>query len=81
MSRILTDEPRYDRDALRPLGNGKLLSFGRFVLGLIVSVLVAYYSAQLAIEQRVTRVETKEEAHFEEVLRRLQRIESKLDGR
>jgi hypothetical protein len=76
MSRILTDEPQYERDALRPLANGKLLAFGRFVLGIVVTVLVAYYSAQAAITERLTRVETLQQSNFQEVLRSLDRIQA-----
>lgn len=78
MSSILSDSPAPERDALRPLANGKLVGLGKLVLGLVVTALVSYFTALGAIEQRVTRVETKEEAHFEEVMRQLDRIEAEL---
>jgi hypothetical protein len=75
---LLTDEPTIPRDALSPLGNGKLVALGRWVLSTVVTVLVAYYSAQIAIEQRITRVETRQESNFQEVLRTLDRVEAEL---
>lgn len=79
MSRILTDDDPGQRSALRPLANGKLVEFGRWIVGLLVTALVAYFTALGAIEQRLTRVETKQESTEQEVLRRLDRIENKLD--
>jgi hypothetical protein len=83
MSRILSESP--SDNALRPLGNGKLVALGRFLLGVIVTVLVAYYSAQTAIENRITKIEGQvesakvlQEANFKEVLRSLDRIEADL---
>lgn len=78
MSRILTTDPDSQRSALRPLANGKLVELGKWVLTLVVTALVAYFTALGAIDQRVTRVETKEETHFQEVLRQLDRIEAEL---
>jgi hypothetical protein len=75
---IIHDKQQGPRDALRPLANGKLVELGKFVLGLTVTILVAYFTAMQTIEQRVTRVETKEETHFQEVLRQLDRIETEL---
>lgn len=79
MSRILTDESGGERSALRPLANGKLVEAGKLFFGLVVAALVAYFTALNTIEQRVTRVETMEETHFQEVLRRLDRMENKID--
>ncbi len=75
---IITDDTPVPRDALSPLGNGKLVSLGRWILSTAVTVLVAYYSAQIAIEQRITRVETRQESNFQEVLRTLDRVEAEL---
>lgn len=79
MSRIFTEEPDVPRSALRPLANGKLVELGKLVLGLVVTALVSYFTALGAIENRLTRVETKQESTEAEVLRRLDRIENKID--
>lgn len=79
MGRILTDDPGGQRSALRPLANGKLVELGKLVLGLVVTALVSYFTALGAIENRLTRVETKQESTEAEVLRRLDRIENKID--
>jgi hypothetical protein len=51
--------------------NGKTGEVLRWLLGLAGAALISYFTAQGAIEQRVTAVETKEGAHFEEVIRRM----------
>lgn len=76
--RILTDEPSGGRDALRPLANGKLLAFGRWLGTVLAAALVAYFTAQLSIENRITRLETQQETFSKEVLRSLDRIEAEL---
>lgn len=67
-----------ERDALRPLANGKLQELGRWVVTMFVTALVAYFTAQGTINERVTRVEAKEESHFQELLRSLDRVEAEL---
>lgn len=76
--RILTDEPRGNRDALRPLANGKLVEFGKWIVGLLVTAIVAYFTAIGAIESRLTRVETQQEQTEKAILRQLDRIEAEL---
>jgi len=78
MSPSILKEEQEPRDALRPLANGKLVELAKWVVTLAVTAMVAYFTAINAIEQRVTRVETKEETHFQEVLRQLDRIETEL---
>jgi len=75
---ILTDEPKGERDALRPLGNGKMGELIKLALGLAVTALVSYFTAIGAIDRRVTRVETLQDSNFTDVLRQLDRIEVEL---
>lgn len=78
MTRILRTDPDGPPSALRPLANGKLVEFGRWALGLLVTVLVAYFTAMGAIENRLTRVETQQEQTEKAILRQLDRIEAEL---
>jgi len=75
---MIITAPPSSRDPLRPLGNGKLVELGKWVVGMFFTALVAYFTALGAIDQRVTRVETKEAAHFDEVLRTLTEIKAEL---
>lgn len=56
--------------------NGKTGEVLRWFFGMFVAAIVAYYSAQLTIENRVTAVETKQDSNFQELLRAVNRIES-----
>jgi len=78
---ILSADEQYPRrrDALSPLGNGKLVELGKWVVSIAITAIVAYFTALGAIEQRLTRVETRQEGSEQEVLRRLDRIENKID--
>lgn len=67
-----------ERDALKPFANGKVVEFVKWALGVVVMVLVAYYTSLGTINERVTAVETREQAHFEEVMRSLERIEKQV---
>ncbi|MGH9253671.1 MAG: hypothetical protein ACRD3C_03785 [Vicinamibacterales bacterium] len=51
--------------------NGKTGEFLRWVLGLAAACVVAYFTTISAMKQEITRVEERENNHFEEVLRRL----------
>ena len=64
--------------ALRPLGNGKLGELIKWVMTMVVTAIVAYFTALGAIDRRVTRVETLQETNFNDVLRQLDRIEAEL---
>lgn len=75
----LTEKPGIDNDAYRALGNGKLVAFGRWLIGVVVATLLAYFAAEGRTNERLTRVETAQEKTEQELLRRLDRIENKLD--
>lgn len=62
--------------------NGKTGELLRYVIGLAMAALVAYFTAQIQTEHRLTQtdgnvaaIKTLEQAHFEEVQRSLIRIE------
>ena len=55
--------------------NGKTGEYVRYLIGMGIAALVAYFTAQGALQERVSKVETLEQSHFEEVQRSLQRIE------
>jgi hypothetical protein len=75
----VTDKPAIDNDAYRTLGNGKLVAFGRWLLGVVVATMLAYFANEQRTSDRLTRVETAQEKTEQELLRRLDRIENKLD--
>ncbi len=56
--------------------NGKTGEVLRWLIGGIAAVVIAYYTAQNAMENRLTAVETAQEANFGEIQRSLGRIES-----
>lgn len=49
--------------------NGKTGELVRWLLGIVTAALISYYTALGAIENRVTAVETKQEAQFGELQR------------
>lgn len=55
--------------------NGKTGEMLRWVIGLMIAGLVYYFSGIGALQERVSKVETLEESHFQEVQRSLVRIE------
>lgn len=62
--------------------NGRTGEMVRYLIGLAIAGLVAYYTAQIQTEHRLTQatgdltaVKTLEQAHFDEVQRSLVRIE------
>lgn len=66
--------------------NGKTGEVLRWVLGISLGCVVAYYTAQIEIERRLTMtdgavsaIRTLEEAHFQEVQRSLTRIERAIE--
>ena len=56
--------------------NGKTGEVLRWLIGGIAAVLIAYYTAQGALENRLTALETKNQALGEEIQRSLTRIET-----
>lgn len=75
---FLTPESDGPRSALRPLANGKLVELGKWFAGLAVTALVAYFTAQISTENRLTRLETQQEQTEKAILRQLDRIENEL---
>lgn len=66
--------------------NGKTGELVRYLIGMGVAALVAYYTAQMQIEHRMTStdgdvavIKTLEQSHFEEVQRSLTRIERAIE--
>lgn len=55
--------------------NGKTGEMLRWLIGAVVAALVAYYTAAISTEQRLTAVEVSQRLQFEEVQRALARIE------
>lgn len=66
--------------------NGKTAAILQSVIGAIVAALVAYYTAQIQTERRLTTTDGQviairqlEDAHFQEVQRSLSRIERAIE--
>ena len=59
--------------------NGKTGEVLRWALGLGLAAIVAYYTAIGALQAQIAVVIEREQNHYTELLRRLDRIESKLD--
>jgi hypothetical protein len=66
--------------------NGKTGELLRWIAGLVLSGVIAYYTAIGSIQARIGVVEERENNHYSEVLRinaemrrQLERIESKMD--
>lgn len=51
--------------------NGKTGEYVRYVMGLILAGLIAYFTTISTLNQAVTEVREREDNHFSEVLRRL----------
>ena len=79
MSGLQLSDNTIDRDALRVLGNGKLVALLKWMAGVAIAAVAAYYAAQTEMDRRLTRVETRQDSTDREVLRRLDRIENSLD--
>lgn len=60
-------------------GNGKSNAILRWLAGLVLAAIVSYFTAISAITERIAVVEERENNHYMELLRRLDRIELKLD--
>ncbi len=59
--------------------NGKTGEWLRWVLSMALAGIVSYFTAQGAIQSRVAVVEERELNHYGEMIRRLDRIEFKID--
>lgn len=59
--------------------NGKTGELVRYALGLGLAAVVAYFTAIGALQERVSKVETLEQSHFEETQRSLLRIERTME--
>jgi hypothetical protein len=78
MGRILTDEPAGQRDALRPLANGKLVALGKFALPLLIAAVVAYFTAQAETKVAVAVVTERENNHFAQLKSELGDVKDEL---
>jgi hypothetical protein len=56
--------------------NGKTGEFVRWMLGLALAAVVAYYTAIGAMSREIGEVKATEQSHFSEVLRRLDDLKS-----
>lgn len=61
--------------------NGKTGEFIRWVIGLGLAALVSYYTAIGSIRERVGNIDTREQGHFDEVQRTLQRMDANQEQR
>lgn len=59
--------------------NGKTGEMLRWVIGLALACIVAYYTAIGSIRSQIAVVEERELNHYGEIIRRLDRMESKID--
>ena len=59
--------------------NGRTGEMIRWVIALCITGIVSYYTAIGAIQSRIAVVEERELNHYGEMIRRLDRIEIKLD--
>jgi glutathione S-transferase len=74
---ILERRDGEDRRALSPLGNGKG-EWLRWLLGQAGAAVVAALLAYIAISDRLTALEAKQEAQFAEIQRFMNRIDATL---
>lgn len=77
MSSILDRRDGVDRRAYSPLGNGKG-EWARWLLSQAGAALVAALLAYMAISERLTALEAKQEAQFAEIQRFMNRIDATL---
>lgn len=56
--------------------NGKTGEVLRWILGLVLAVVVAYYTAIGAINSDISAIKAKQESQFGEVLRRLDSMQT-----
>lgn len=53
----------------------------KFLIPIILAAIVSYFTAQKSTAEQLATVKTLEQVHFEEVIRRLDRIERWQDGK
>lgn len=63
---LMTEAPQ-ERDALRPLANGKLVALGKFVAPIAIAAVVAYFTAQAETRVAIAVVTERENNHFLEL--------------
>lgn len=61
--------------------NGKTGELLRWVVGLVLAALVSYFTAMGTLQSQLAVVTERETNHYLELLRRLDRIEIKIDQR
>lgn len=61
--------------------NGRTGEFLRWVIGLVLAGLVAYFTAIGSIRERVGNIDTREQSHFDEVQRTLIRMDMNQEQR
>lgn len=66
MSLMMSNTPR-ERDALRPLANGKLVALAKFMTPILIAAVVAYFTAQAETKVSIAVVTERENNHFLEL--------------
>lgn len=61
------------------LPNGKTGEMLRWAFGLVLAGIVAYFTSTGALQAQLAVITERENNHYSELLKRLERIESKLD--
>ena len=79
------DGERRDGDDRRflptpPRGGWDRDGWVKFLIPILLAALVSYVTAQQATREQLATVKTLEQVHFEEVIRRLERIERRQDA-
>jgi len=52
----------------------------RWVAGMIVTALVSYFTAMSTVQQRLEHIDTREDAHFREVMRSIEALRMDFNG-
>lgn len=60
--------------------NGKTADYVRWAVTLGIAAIIAYYTAIGAMQAQIAVVIEREKNHYDEIIRRLDRMELKLDG-
>lgn len=59
--------------------NGKTGEYVRWIIGMALAGIVAYFTALGALQAQLAVVIERERNHYDEIIRRLDRIENKVD--